>query len=48
MFACEKLSFRHQKRAYPDHLAFLTQIPTEGGVFLPFHFSFLIPSLIQG
>lgn len=47
MFAYEIFSFRHQKLAYPDHLAFLTQIPKEGG-FLPFHFSFLTPSFIQG
>lgn len=47
MFAYEILSFRHQKLAYPDHLAFLIQIPKKGG-FLPFHFSFLIPSFIQG
>lgn len=47
MFAYEILSFRCQTLAYPDHLAFLTHIPKEGR-FLPFHFSFLIPSFIQG
>lgn len=47
MSACEILSFRHQKLAHPDHLAFLTQIPKEGSL-LPFHFSFLILSFIQG
>lgn len=40
MFTYEILSFRHQKLAYPDQLAFLIQIPKKGS-FLPFHFSFI-------